>query len=461
MKLNITELGIIKRIQIDLDKKFMLFCGLNGTGKTYASYILHYFLDRNYILNYKWESDIIRQIGSDGCFTIKREYLEDWLNAYCKQVELELGDIFGVSDATKDKLFPDFLLNVDYTNEDFAKSLKTNINAKLTGGTSVWVIKKASDSDLVYVESDLDISNLNPAKMFLASVLVNNIIRHLVFCDNSNARMLTVERNSIYTFKTELSLSRNEAFDQLLKAGQNEKSDKEEFDIVKGTSRRYPRAIKSSLNIANDLENVQKQVSPFAEVAELIEKDMLLGSVNMTKNGDVEFCADGMLKSKKLPFHLSSSIVKTMASLVIYLKHIAKIGDTLIIDEPEMNFHPNVQIILAKIFALLSNRGLRVVVSTHSDYIVREINNLIMAGAINKKNNSDLPIELGYQKEMLLDYTDVDVLFFKKTGKTAVRVESLPLNEEGFAVETIDDAIQQQNQNARLLYDLLIEENPD
>lgn len=460
MKLNITELGIIKRIQIDLDKKFMLFCGLNGTGKTYASYILHYFLDRNYILNYKWESDIIRQIGSDGCFTITKEYLVDWLNAYCDQIQFELGDIFGISDATKDKLFPDFALNVDYSDDDFYKSLSTSINAKFTSGTSAWAIKKSSDDNVVYVEWDLD-SDHNQAKMFLASVLVNNIIRHLVFCDNSNARMLTVERNSIYTFKTELSLSRNEAFDQLLKASQNDKSDKDEFGIVKGTSRRYPRAIKSSLNIANDLENVQKQISPFADVAELIEKDMLLGSVSMTKNGDVEFCADGMLKSKKLPFHLSSSIVKTMASLVIYLKHIASFGDTLIIDEPEMNFHPNVQIILAKIFALLSNRGLRVIVSTHSDYIVREVNNLIMAGAIDTRNHSELPVELGYQKEMLLDFNDVEVLFFKKTGRTAVRVESLPIDEEGFAVETIDDAIQQQNQNARLLYDLLIEENPD
>lgn len=109
-----------------------------------------------------------------------------------------------------------------------------------------------------------------------------------------------------------------------------------------------------------------------------------------------------MAKNRRLPFHLSSSIVKTMASLVIYLRHIARIGDVLIIDEPEMNFHPDVQVVLARIFAILATRGLRIVVSTHSDYIIRELNNLIMADAIYSRGDESPINELGYQKDMLL-----------------------------------------------------------
>lgn len=181
------------------------------------------------------------------------------------------------------------------------------------------------------------------------SSIVNDLLRYLIFANMCSARMLTVERNSIYTFKTELSLNRNELIDRIQ---QNDtKSDMDLWGIVYSSSRRYPLAIRMSLRIANDLGNVQKLQSKYADVALEIERALLHGEVSMTKNGDVEFHSDGMLKSKKLPFHLSSSIVKTMASLVVYLKHIAQEGDTLIVDEPEMNFHPDVQVLLAKIFA--------------------------------------------------------------------------------------------------------------
>lgn len=50
------------------------------------------------------------------------------------------------------------------------------------------------------------------------------------------------------------------------------------------------------------------------------------------------------------------------------------------IDEPELNLHPSNQRNIAQLLAELVNRGIRVVVSTHSDYMVREWGNLIMLG---------------------------------------------------------------------------------
>lgn len=325
----------------------------------------------------------------------------------------------------------------------------------MTEGAFIWKITKEEHSDVVKIESNQDLSVLSNTNSIRTAALICNILRNLAFRDTSNVRMLTVERNSIYTFKTELSLSRNELIDQIQQAG---KSDINVFDIVTRSSRRYPQAIRSSLRIANDLETVSKYESPFACIADDIEKNMLLGEVSMTKKGDVEFHAYGMAKSKKLPFHLSSSIVKTMASLVIYLRHIAKIGDTLIVDEPEMNFHPDVQILLARIFAMLTNMGLRIIVSTHSDYIIRELNNLIMAYAIlNKKDDDSIILDLGYTKEMLLNYNEVTVLYFNKTSKTIVNVTPLPIDQEGFTMDTIDSTINNQNVAAEILYARLLE----
>ena len=48
------------------------------------------------------------------------------------------------------------------------------------------------------------------------------------------------------------------------------------------------------------------------------------------------------------------------------------------IDEPELNLHPANQRLMARLIARLVNSDLRVIASTHSDYLVREINSLIM-----------------------------------------------------------------------------------
>ena len=50
----------------------------------------------------------------------------------------------------------------------------------------------------------------------------------------------------------------------------------------------------------------------------------------------------------------------------------------LIIDEPESHLDPVNQIEFARALVRWSNSGIRVLISTHSDYIVKEINNLIM-----------------------------------------------------------------------------------
>lgn len=456
MKLNIENLGIIKQAEIDLNKRFTVFCGRNSTGKTYASYVLHAFLEDGNIYQLHCIKDIVEQIVVKGSFTISKGYIEEWLNSNCQVVVDQTGSIFGISDATKSKLFSKFSLSVSYTDDDFQETLCTPISAQLTEGSFIWKITKAKDSAEVVIESNVDSSVLQTVGNLRSVMLVCHILRQLAFCKMSGVRMLTVERNSIYTFKTELSLSRNELIDHIQ---QTSKSEIDVIEIINKSSRRYPFAIRSSLKIANDLENVQKSDSVFAPVADMIEQDLLFGEVSMTKNGDVEFHPQGMAATRKLPFHLSSSIVKTMASLVIYLRHIARVGDMLIIDEPEMNFHPDVQILLAQIFAVLTNKGLRIVLSTHSDYIVREINNLIMAGFISKQDNVDVSEEYGYISDMLLDHNNVSVLQFNKTGKSIVRVTSLVIDEEGFAIDSIDSAIREQNIKAERLYAQLVNNN--
>ena len=74
----------------------------------------------------------------------------------------------------------------------------------------------------------------------------------------------------------------------------------------------------------------------------------------------------------------SSSAVRSLLDIGFYLRHVAQPGDLLMVDEPELNLHPENQRRVARLFARLVNLGVKIFITTHSDYIIKELNTLIM-----------------------------------------------------------------------------------
>ena len=74
----------------------------------------------------------------------------------------------------------------------------------------------------------------------------------------------------------------------------------------------------------------------------------------------------------------SSSAVRSLLDVGFYLRHVVKPGELLMVDEPELNLHPENQRRIARLFARLANLGVKVFITTHSDYIIKEVNTLIM-----------------------------------------------------------------------------------
>lgn len=456
MIVEISYLGAIRKAIIDLQKPLTLFCGPNSTGKTYLSYLLYALLENTDYVDSKGLDKIVKHFSEHKEFTIHRELVESFIQDVAISMKTKLGSIFGIGDIAVDKLFSQFDLSLKLSDGDYEKMIESPCHLISKNGEKEIGIVKNATSDKVTYQVNEENTIVGRDSLMGLRLMINHFFRLLCFRNSGGARMLTVERNSIYTFKTELSLGRNELIDRI-----QQKSGSSELDIldmVNSSSRRYPLAVRSSLRIANDLENVQKFISPYFHIAELIEKGILQGEVKITRTGDVEFVSDKVGKTKHLPIHLTSSIVKTMSSLVIYLKHIARKGDLLIIDEPEMNFHPNVQISLIKIFAILTKLDLRIIISTHSDYMIREVNNLIMAGTIYSKD-SLLIKELGYDESMLLNKNDIAVKYFNYGKlKRLLDVVDVNVEDDGFAIESIDNTINEQNRITETLFDRLQEE---
>jgi len=64
----------------------------------------------------------------------------------------------------------------------------------------------------------------------------------------------------------------------------------------------------------------------------------------------------------------------------------------VIIEDPEAHLHPSAQRILARVIAEAVNSGLYVILTTHSDYLISELNNLIALSA-----SIDVRKKLGYR----------------------------------------------------------------
>lgn len=144
------------------------------------------------------------------------------------------------------------------------------------------------------------------------------------------------------------------------------------------------------------------------DVLTLMNERLLGGEIDFVKTvfkPQLVFIPKG---GSALPIHAASAVVRSLAGLALYVRYAARRGDTVLIDEPEMNAHPEAQIATIELLALLVNRGVRVILTTHSSYILDHLNNLILAGRLSPKDQDDVMPEfrLG-TKESFLKSNDV------------------------------------------------------
>lgn len=456
MIIDIKNLGIIANGEINSTKPLILMCGPNSTGKTYMSYLLYAIFSNQYRIVPQCFKAIANIIDENNEFVLKKEYLDDFLAAESDTIRLSMNSIYGLAQDSNKSLFRYFRLFLTISDDFYHKTvIGEGFNMDINIGGNDINIQKEAKSDVIKFKIVSTNGNIKFSNIPMYEYLIFSVMRFCAHSPIMGARMLTVERNSIYTFNTELSLSRNELIDRLLDVNVK-RSESNLADMVNSGSQRYPLAIRDSLRIANDLDTIQKRKSPYFEFATKIESELLHGEISVNKTGSVEFIPKTSGKQvKRLPIHMTSSIVKTLSSLIIYLKHLAKKHDLVIIDEPEMNLHPDNQIVLARLFAKLVNKGIRLIISTHSDYIIREFNNVVMAHEMLSAKKTIADVDLSYDKSELLDRKKIDVLYFQFNKKGKVEITNVPLDKYGFNIESIDNTINLQNEITQNLFDSL------
>ena len=128
-------------------------------------------------------------------------------------------------------------------------------------------------------------------------------------------------------------------------------------------------------------------------IAKVLEDEVLRGEIEVRRPaaGYPEFRYRPQSGEQVLRMSRSSSMVLELVPLVLFLRGVVGPGDTLIIEEPEAHLHPAAQTKVALTLARLVQAGVRVIITTHSDWLLEQIGNLIREGEVMKlgKNKTE------------------------------------------------------------------------
>ena len=111
-----------------------------------------------------------------------------------------------------------------------------------------------------------------------------------------------------------------------------------------------------------------------------IEEKILGGSVNIERSTHIDFPRFSYRPrgwKDDLALANASSMVSELAPVVLYLRHLIEPKSVLIVEEPESHLHPAMQVEFTRQLASLAKAGIRVIVTTHSEWLLEELANIV------------------------------------------------------------------------------------
>ena len=129
------------------------------------------------------------------------------------------------------------------------------------------------------------------------------------------------------------------------------------------------------------------------KVAGLIEQEILKGTIKREESivGYPTFAYQPHNWKTDLPLMNTSSMVSELAPVVLYLRHVVRLGETLIIEEPEAHLHPAMQVEFIRQLAGAVRSGVRIILTTHSEWVLEELANLVRMSEIPESNRTGIP----------------------------------------------------------------------
>ena len=403
MKIKFSNLGSIQETELDL-RPLTVIIGPNNSGKTYIAYSIYGLWQRvRRTLNmYKGQLDFKQENQGGWSLQIDNNLLDFFVRDAEEMAKSFQGSsLESFFQDSSHKLFSKTLFSIIISRQEVEDAINLLTQQEsffleifhLSYGISIKIkISRQNNTLFFKTQSQNQENNINENKILIEDFHQTNtpeiyfidVIKQIIFSNKIFA--FPAERNAfINTYK----MLANRRY-QLLKQTQREllsiSSSERQLDLLKEQGDiRYPQPVEDFLDFLSEIElqEIPKTNSSnkneFQKLADEIEKQLQnknKTNLKSTKLGGKEIKVL-VKKGLEIDIYNASSSIKQLAPLLLYLRYRASKGDFLVIDEPEMNLHPESQAKLLEALSILVNLGVRILLTTHSPYVMAHLENLV------------------------------------------------------------------------------------
>ena len=444
--IDIENFGPISRGCINL-KPLTIFVGPNNSGKSYAAMLIHS------ILSFEIQNNML-----DGPFGIENQNISRLHDLYDKDIQKTVKqnkgkEFFYIPTTITKKIFASitqdlFGEKLEYAiTRNFGSPVNDLIQAKqksakisVSNDFDILINKKSSIkmnskfntrfefkisladmNDTPFVSKEIkNISHVTTInKEFVSEFFESEITSHIIRSIYQHIKCNIIQMNSCYFPATRSSLLQSY---KTLSAGLIQNT---EFGGIE--SFQTPKLTGMLSDFISNIMLISNKPGPFYHLAEQLESELFHGNIKLTstKHTLPEFIYHS--KNNKIPLHQTSSIISEIAPFSIYLKHIIKHNSLLIIEEPEAHLHPANQLIFAKYIVKMIRSGLRVLITTHSVFLLEQLGHFMLASKIKSETRKK---ELGFDVGDYLEKDEVSPYVFVKDGEDNHRILPIEINDE-------------------------------
>ena len=387
IKVRIDQLGRIRDSEI-LVSPLMVFSGESGLGKSYLALLCHYFFEllintsrlNHFFVDNNIDFNVLSKDFKDAgtALEIKKQDLEAWMAKdailYLRYM-LGYDGISGQIEITLPESVPDTMA-FTYKKELTGLVDKEEIYTILSLGNLRFRIQEKTQFD----ES--------PFAFLLRFVMIDYIFGNYQMLDSTF--VLPPSRGPILT------------------------------EQIIPTTGMYSEF----LNDMAGLNRIKPRPDTASEIVLKLFRTILEGEVNKEETTYIYTTNDA-----SMPVSAAAASIREIAPLQILAKKQDVSRCAILVEEPEAHLHPLKQRMMADIIGALSHNGAIMQITTHSDYFLRRLNELIMFAKA--KNTTDDPDKLRTLSEKVNIVEDMSIdesiigayLLRKQADNTSIAVK--------------------------------------
>lgn len=387
IKVRIDQLGRIRDSEI-LVSPLMVFSGESGLGKSYLALLCHYFFEllintsrlNHFFVDNNIDFNVLSKDFKDAgtALEIKKQDLEAWMAKdailYLRYM-LGYDGISGQIEITLPESIPDTMA-FTYKNELTGLVNEEDLYTILSLGNLRFRIQEKTQFD----ES--------PFAFLLRFVMIDYIFGNYQMLDSTF--VLPPSRGPILT---------------------------EQIIPTTGMYLEF-------LNDMTGLNRIKPRPDTAAEIVLKLFRTILEGEVNKEETTYIYTTNDA-----SMPVSAAAASIREIAPLQILAKKQDVSRCAILVEEPEAHLHPLKQRMMADIIGALSHNGAIMQITTHSDYFLRRLNELIMFAKAKKTTDDPDKLRTLSEKVNIVEDMSIDesiigaYLLRKQADNTSIAVK--------------------------------------